>query len=35
MFEDNQQVLKSKLSNCKTNKLKQSVWESIANAVNM
>lgn len=34
MFEDNKQVLKSKFTNVKTNKLKQSVWESIAIAVN-
>ena len=34
MFEENQDVLKSKFCNVKTNKIKQGVWENIAIAVN-
>ena len=33
-FEENQAVLKSKFTNTTTNKLKQSVWEEMAIAVN-
>ena len=34
MFEENQDVLKSKFCNVKTNKIKQGVWENIAIVVN-
>ena len=33
-FEENQAVLKSKFTNTNTNKMKQSVWEELAIAVN-
>ena len=33
-FEENQTILKSKFTNTKTNKMKQSVWEEMTIAVN-